>query len=522
MKKSLRTPLLAFFVCVLVFALLPLQGTAYSMKALSAQTLKNAAKKYAEGNEKAGTPITVRHKNVMYTYVPFTVNGTISSAFPGIMLDSKAKPITKRSLLKELFRYPGFIKEFADNTSGFNKLAGKKVTAFAQYCRLLEIQKIKLDALNRSGNVAGVICQGAKLAFDAVALVKSGTKGLAALIKDLAKGKVQDSIMSYFVPADSRAVLQSTQRAYDHTKTAHTKCTVALAAWNDVRTTTGKATTTQTKYATSKVAEMFYAESASMSNFSKALERINKYPKLVTKIGADDYTAAMTNMTALVQRLGAERKTWTEYSDNANDKNALELWADEQVRRVRPKLSECEAINPSTNSTLYTYTVETGICSSYTDSITSSQLSLRCNQSSAAWRNYLVKPLDVSGQSTVKISADLGLNDHSRFFTECSGVGVKYDDYVSIMVLSSDPRSTLAAECNKTASSADWSKCAVSPIDDAVVASCGVAKCTASQYCDLTVSTGGKSALYLVYHVSDAWLADIEGTMANASVCPAS
>ncbi len=180
----------------------------------------------------------------------------------------------------------------------------------------------------------------------------------------------------------------------------------------------------------------------------------------------------------------------------------------------------CGFVNLSNDYDLYTYTLNTsGKCSGYKNSFSSRSISLRCSGSSASWRNYWVKEVEVAGLSKVRIKASLGLNDYSRFFTECGGVGVKYDDYSDLIVLSTDPRSSLDAECNIACSSADWPKCGVKTSGAGVLGHCGVAKCSASKKCDLEVNTSGLDKIYLVYHVSDAWLADIEGKLSDLEIC---
>lgn len=180
----------------------------------------------------------------------------------------------------------------------------------------------------------------------------------------------------------------------------------------------------------------------------------------------------------------------------------------------------CGFIDMLRDYNLYTYTLNTSAkCSGYKNNFSARSISLRCSSSAASWRNYWVKEVEVAGLSKVRIKASLGLNDYSRFFTECSGVGVKYDDYSDIIVLSADPRSNLDAECNIVCSSADWPKCAVKSSGTGVLGQCGVSKCSASKKCDFEVSTSGLDKIYLVYHISDAWLADIEGTMSNLEIC---
>ncbi len=144
---------------------------------------------------------------------------------------------------------------------------------------------------------------------------------------------------------------------------------------------------------------------------------------------------------------------------------------------------------------------------------------MRCSSASAEWRNYWVKEIDVSGLNKIKITGELGLNDHTRFFTECGGVGVKYDDYSDLMVVSSDPRPVLEAECNKICVQDDWPKCAVKNDAADVLGHCGVPQCSASRQCDFEVNVTGLDKVYLVYYISDVWPADLEGNLANLQIC---
>lgn len=486
---------------------------------LSTTDIKNAARKYLESGESIGTPVTLGYNKKFYLYVPVTVKGSLNGEFPGFMLNQKAKPVKDAKTLKELYRYPGLVNEFSDTIRGFDSLSQKKVSAIAQYCRILEVQQIKFDALNKFGNTAGVLYHATKLAFDAVAMVKSGVTGIGTLVKDLAKGAVQDSIVAYFLPTDSRAILEATQSAFDDSKRAHTACTAALEAWNLSRSTSGKASPIIAKYATEKVRNMFSAESQSIAHLRTALVRINKYPRVVTKIGQADYKKGMAGLDALIKRLDEERTYWSERYENANDLNSRELWTAEQIRRVTSKSSQCTNLTLSDNASLYRHSTDTAPCGTIQQSISGNSISVRCAQSSASWRTYFVKPINVAGKSKIRIKTDLQLIDHSRFFTECSGVGVKYDDYVNIMVLSSDPRSALAAECSIDAPHSAWGSCSIPTTSSAIIAQCGVQKCTATKSCDLEIVTAGLDTVYLAFHTSDAWLADIEGVMSGVSSC---
>jgi len=144
---------------------------------------------------------------------------------------------------------------------------------------------------------------------------------------------------------------------------------------------------------------------------------------------------------------------------------------------------------------------------------------LRCGNSIGQWRNYWAKQIEAGDTSKLRIKADLELTDYEGFFTECGGQGVKSDDYVDLIVLSSDPRQNLGLECNRSVSENDWPKCGVPNSGAGVLAHCGVAKCSASRQCDFEVDTASHDFVYLVFRVGDAWAADIEGRLSNLYVC---
>ena len=507
----------AAIVLLAVFLLLPTKSIA---AALTTTELKRVAEKYTAGSERVGAPITLRYQTNMYVYVPVTVNGTIPSTYPGVMMTSDGKILKDAKILSELYNYPGLILEFSSSIKKFDALANNKITALAEYCRILEVQKIKFDALNTFNNVGGVLYDGAKLAFDAVGLVKSGVTGLASLTKDLAKGAIKDSIASYFTSADMREVRASTQGAYNDAKSAYSRCKAARTAWNRVISTSGQANTTYAKQATAQIRDMFSAEAAAMTHMRNSLAQIHNYPQIVANIGAADYARGMEGMNSLISRLTEEKEYWADAYSNALDANSRTLWAAEQIDRVNAKSTSCQAITMSTGGTFFTHTPASAPCSSYGNTVGSSAIHARCNASSAAWRTFWVKPISVVGRSKVRFKAGLGLTDHSRFFSECNGVGVKYDDYVSVAVLSSDPRPALAAECRSNVSSDEWAQCSIPPTAPTVLASCGVPRCASSASCDFTVNTAGLQQVYVLFHASDAWMADIEGVMQNASWCP--
>ena len=502
-------------------------------KSFSNNDFKNTASIFLQKAETTGNPVTLRIGSEYFYYVPFEINSTITTQFPGVMLDKSAKAISDRTLLKNLFLYPALVKEFANNTKDFDKLAVSKTATFAKYCRILEVQSTKFSELNMQGNVAGILYHGTKLAFDAVGLVKSTTAGMTKLMKDLAKGAVQDSIISYLTKTDSREILISTQKADDSARNANKACKSAMEAWNALQSTTGKAGPAYARTAIEESFNMFSYEYTAMDALKTGLNKVNNYPKLVTKINKTDYRKGMDDLSKFISKLDNEKKYWNDILNNVTDENMLELWIEEQISRINaisntqsptytPHAPLCTDVYLNTGYSLYNYTPDSGPCTAgYQENISNSNLSLKCKSASAKWREHWVKEVNVSGLDKLKITADLGLKDNSRFFTECNGTGVKYDNYADLVVLSSDPNSTLQAECNKVTPQSEWSKCSIQNTDTNVLGHCGVPKCSASTKCDFTIDVSGKNKVYLNFQIHDAWLADIEGTLANLKTCTA-
>lgn len=116
------------------------------------------------------------------------------------------------------------------------------------------------------------------------------------------------------------------------------------------------------------------------------------------------------------------------------------------------------------------------------------------------------------GASKIQIKANLGLKDYASFF----GKGVKSDNYVDLLALSSNPKGILSGECNRNVSEADWPKC--SAVSD--LGHCGVPAYSESKSCGFEISTAGLSNFYLVLRTADAWLADVEGSISNLQITP--
>lgn len=544
-KKMLNAILAGVPWLILLLLVIGLSNTSALLAQISGnastENLKTEASKYLQNSEKTADPVSMKFSGYFYNYVPFEINSTIGSDFPGIVLDWKGNAVTDKTLLKNLFKYAGVLKRFTYNVKEFDKLALKKVSALNKYCQVLKVQEIRFNEIYAQGHIVGFIYQGVKLAADAASAIQAGVKSIATLAKDLAKSKIQDTILSYLTEADSNAILESADKAYYSSKQATAACNKAKDAWKSLVSTSGSLTPEKAESATADARIAYQYEAKSISELQAALQRVNNYPKLVTKISKAKFTKGTKDLVTLADKLRREEEFWKQENEQANF--FLEDWADEQISRINavspvaeeleetpeePVDSEepvepdtslsgaCSAVDLSANSTLYTYTTA---CTEYQTNISSSSLALKCKSSAPSWRNHWVKEINVSGYSKLKLTADIGLKDYARFFIESGGVGVKYDDYSDIAVLSADPRPVFDAECNKTVSQADWPKCGLAVTSGSVLGHCGVPKYTESAHCDFEVNTTGLEKVYLLYQIHDAWLADVEGSMANVETC---
>lgn len=305
----------------------------------STQGMKNTANKYKRGSEKAVTPVSIKivdeytNKYKYYNYVPFEINGSISRDLPGIMLDNKGNVVKDKKILKELFKYPGLVRTFTYNVAAFNKLTSSKASTISKYCKILRTQKIRFDEAYRSGTIVKFMYYGVKIAADVAGSAKSIATGLVALAKDLASGYVQDSIKSYFSSSVSRAVLVSVKNGHNNSKQAYSACQSALTAWKSVGSKSGKITTAHAENATADVYRMFRYEAESMSDLRQALNRINNYPRLITKIGKSDFTKGMSNLKTLISKLNKEKNYW--YNEQKDSRYYLDRWAREHMSRVK-------------------------------------------------------------------------------------------------------------------------------------------------------------------------------------------
>ena len=561
--KYRRIALLFIFLILLsVLTLILIQPDQTKVALVGSKTstdgLKNIAKSYTENSETPGTPVTLKYQSKFYNYVPFEKNGNILDEFPGLILDQKGNPVTDSIILKEIFRYPALVRRFSYNVSAFDQLVATKIKAIQKYCKITTDQEKKFTKMYQVGTVWNFIFEGTKLAVDGAGLVSDlMTSGVSGLVTALAKTAVKNLIISTLTKADMNKVMASIKKAFEASKLAGASCQKSLTAWQSLSSRDGKITPEQVDNALLELSSTFKNESDTFQSLKKSLEQINLYPKIITKISPKTYQAGITNLDSLIAKLKAEADYW--YNEKTEAGNVLDDWVRTQLQRLNhcaqdldcesneqclnnkceikqekipveepaeepvapsaPALSGCQAINLAEDYQLYTYTVETSPCSGYQNTLSENTLKLRCTNSVARWRNYWVKEVAVTGLNSVKIKSDLGLNDYTNFFTECPDGGVKYNNYSSILVLNEDPRPTFDQECNQVCATADWPKCGIQPADPRIIGTCGVAKCSSAQKCDFDVNVTGLDKIYLLYHISDAWPANLEGVMNNLQVC---
>lgn len=186
---------------------------------------------------------------------------------------------------------------------------------------------------------------------------------------------------------------------------------------------------------------------------------------------------------------------------------------------VSPSWAAAGGIDLSGNFTTFDYTMLGHECKDYKRSSSPTRYSVKCRTTRGMFRHIWVKEVDVSGANKIRLKADLALNDHARLFRECRGKGVKYDNYVALVVLSSDPRPKLRAECNRVSTQKDWPKCVILFHKPEVLGYCGVPRCRTSKECDFEVDVSGLKRIYLAFQVMDAWdYADVEGTLSNLRI----
>lgn len=167
---------------------------------------------------------------------------------------------------------------------------------------------------------------------------------------------------------------------------------------------------------------------------------------------------------------------------------------------------------------IYVYSKKKHVCNDYKNVYGLNYFSMRCKVAEGVWRGHFVKKIDVAGYSKLRVKAGLGVNDYTDYFSECGHKGVNRDDFVALMALSYDPERTFRWDCNHEVAEEKWSMCQVEKSDPGVMAYCGVPMCTKSRNCDFEIDVSKKSAIYLLFSVNDAWVADIEGSLSNVEI----
>lgn len=172
-------------------------------------------------------------------------------------------------------------------------------------------------------------------------------------------------------------------------------------------------------------------------------------------------------------------------------------------------------LNLSYDMGIYVYSKKKYVCNDYRNVVKPNYFSMRCKVASGIWRGHYVKKIDVEGYGKLRVKASLGISDYTDYFAECGHKGVNRDDFIALTALSYDPESTFRWDCNHEVAENKWSMCQVLKTDPGVIAHCGVPMCAKSRSCDLEIDVSKKSAVYLLFSVNDAWMADIEGSLSN-------
>lgn len=174
------------------------------------------------------------------------------------------------------------------------------------------------------------------------------------------------------------------------------------------------------------------------------------------------------------------------------------------------------SLNLSYDIGVYVYSKKKYVCRDYRNNIKSDYFSMRCKDAKGIWRGHLVKKIDVAGYNKLRVKASLGVNDYTDYFAECGHKGVNRDDFISLAAVTFDPEETFRWDCNHAVAEEKWSMCQVLKTDPGVAAYCGVSMCSKGRSCDFEIDVSKNSAIYLLFSVNDAWLADIEGSLSNA------
>jgi len=165
---------------------------------------------------------------------------------------------------------------------------------------------------------------------------------------------------------------------------------------------------------------------------------------------------------------------------------------------------------------VYVYSKKKHVCNDYRNVYKPNYFSMRCKVAEGVWRGHLVKKIEVAGYSKLRVKAGLGVKDYTDYFAECGHKGVNRDDFTTLMVLSYNPETSFAWDCNHEVVEAKWQMCQVLKTDPGVMAYCNVPMCSNGKSCDFEIDVSKKDAVYLLFSTNDAWVADIEGSLSNA------
>ena len=201
------------------------------------------------------------------------------------------------------------------------------------------------------------------------------------------------------------------------------------------------------------------------------------------------------------------------------DSQGVQSQQQSQEQQEQILTPDCIEVDLSSDYNTYYHNRSGSRCTSFEKIVMPSKFGWKCKDSQGTWKGFWVKEISTSGFDEIQVTANLKLKDHARLFTECSGDGVKYDDYVALYVLSSDPRSSLSSECSEYATADNWGECSIGK-DPSIIGKCGVSKCSTIKDCEFDVDVSSLSKVYLGFRIADAWAyADIEGILSNLQIC---
>lgn len=167
-----------------------------------------------------------------------------------------------------------------------------------------------------------------------------------------------------------------------------------------------------------------------------------------------------------------------------------------------------------TNMPVLKTDLDVGLCSSWTIEKSVGHYKVGCDYESGDFRAYGIVPVNVSGEDSVRIKADLSTTSSI----------IHYDDYVDMVVFTEDKTPELST-CGGTSTSEGWATtCALQDRTTDSLGHCGLPKYTLNKSCDLTVDVSGRDMIYLTFIGADAWAAafgPLKDSFDNVQVCTA-